>query len=280
MGFFSDLKEDLSRAVNELNGEIDVEEEEVLEKQDKVAEQSGTSKSPIMADEAAGKIGLSLDEMLDNIDAFEREATDGIEGALSEEQKIEKVPEELQEVQLTRIQDYEVGKGVEEEMETGPVRAAVNETSVITEAMKITGDIVTKGSVNLLGDLNGNIDALGKLSIAGRINGNSKASEVYAEGAKIIGEIISEGAVKIGVSSVVTGNITAASAVIAGAVKGDIDVHGPVILDASAIVMGNIKSRSVQINNGAVVEGMCSQCYADVNPITFFDEFDSGTGRS
>ena len=280
MGFFSDLKEDLSRAVNELNGEIDVEEEEVLEEQDKVAEQSGTSKSPIMADEAAGKIGLSLDEMLDNIDAFEREATDGIEGALSEEQKIEKVPEELQEVQLTRIQDYEVGKGVEEEMETGPVRAAVNETSVITEAMKITGDIVTKGSVNLLGDLNGNIDALGKLSIAGRINGNSKASEVYAEGAKIIGEIISEGAVKIGVSSVVTGNITAASAVIAGAVKGDIDVHGPVILDASAIVMGNIKSRSVQINNGAVVEGMCSQCYADVNPITFFDEFDSGTGRS
>ena len=43
-------------------------------------------------------------------------------------------------------------------------------------------------------------------------------------------------------------------AVIAGAVKGDIDVKGPVILDASAIVMGNIKSKSVQINNGAVIE--------------------------
>ena len=41
-------------------------------------------------------------------------------------------------------------------------------------------------------------------------------------------------------------NIFATSAVIAGAVKGDIDVHGPVILDTSAIVMGNIKSKSVQ----------------------------------
>lgn len=60
---------------------------------------------------------------------------------------------------------------------------------------------------------------------------------------------------------------------IAGAVKGDIDVHGPVILDTTAIVMGNIKSKSVQINNGAVIEGLCSQCYADISPSTFFEEF-------
>ena len=62
-----------------------------------------------------------------------------------------------------------------------------------------------------------------------------------------------------------------AGAVIAGAVKGNIDVHGPVILDTTAIVMGNIKSQSVQINNGAVIEGMCSQVYAEVNPSAFFE---------
>ena len=56
-------------------------------------------------------------------------------------------------------------------------------------------------------------------------------------------------------------------------VKGDIDVQGPVVLDSSAIVMGNIKSKSVQINNGAVIEGMCSQCYADVSPTSFFDDY-------
>ena len=85
--------------------------------------------------------------------------------------------------------------------------------------------------------------------------------------------IVSEGSVKIGASSVVIGNITAISAAIAGAVKGDIDVQGPVVLDSSAIVMGNIKSKSVQINNGAVIEGMCSQCYADVSPTSFFDDY-------
>ena len=77
---------------------------------------------------------------------------------------------------------------------------------------------------------------------------------------------------KIGQSSVIIGNISATSAVIAGAVKGDIDVKGPVILDTSAIVMGNIKSKSVQINNGAVIEGLCSQCYAEVNPSSFFED--------
>lgn len=122
-------------------------------------------------------------------------------------------------------------------------------------------------------DVVGNLDILGKLNVTGTIQGNSKAAEIYAEGSKITGEVNSLGSVKIGQNSVVIGNITATSAVVAGAVKGDIDVQGPVILDTTAIVMGNIKSKSVQINNGAVIEGMCSQCYADVNPTSFFEEF-------
>ena len=35
--------------------------------------------------------------------------------------------------------------------------------------------------------------------------------------------------------------------------------------------MGNIKSRSVQINNGAVIEGFCSQAYADIDVQGLFD---------
>ena len=152
-------------------------------------------------------------------------------------------------------------------------RVAVDETAVVTEGMTITGDIVSQGSMELIGTVNGNLDIYGKLNITGRVQGNSKAAEIYAEGAKIVGEVNSDGSVKIGQSSVIIGNITATSAVIAGAVKGDIDVHGPVILDTTAIVMGNIKSKSVQINNGAVIEGLCSQCYADISPSTFFEEF-------
>ena len=164
----------------------------------------------------------------------------------------------------------EENKGAEKRMDA---KIASDETAVITAGMVITGDVSSEGSMDLVGTINGNIDILGKLNITGYINGNSKAAEIFAEGAKINGEIMSEGSVKIGASTVVIGNITATSAAIAGAVKGDIDVQGPVILDSSAIVMGNIKSKSVQINNGAVIEGMCSQCYAEVSPTSFFDDY-------
>ena len=148
----------------------------------------------------------------------------------------------------------------------------LDETAVITKGMKVSGDIVSQGSMEVMGSIKGNIEILGKLDISGEVEGNSTAAEVFADSAKITGEIHANGSVKVGQSSVIIGNIYATSAVIAGAVKGDIDVQGPVILDTSAIVMGNIKSKSVQINNGAVIEGMCSQCYAEVNPASFFQD--------
>ena len=225
MGFFSDLKEDLSQAVSDLRPG---EEPKTVQVQD----------------------------------------SQTVETEFAEER-----PKESAVMENTLAEKTEESKGAETTVEISANRTAVDETSVITAAMSVSGDIISEGSLDVIGKVFGNIDILGKLNITGHVNGNSKAAEIYAEGAKINGEIISEGSVKVGASTVIVGNITAMSASIAGAVKGDIDVQGAVILDASAIVMGNIKSKSVQINNGAVIEGMCSQCYADVNPASFFEDY-------
>ena len=222
---------------------------------------------------------------LDSIQIPQEKEEQPEEETTAEESRIEEAPigEAVPELDLDSIlqndmtvdsvlkqENIENSKGAEKRMDA---KIASDETAVITTGMVITGDVSSEGSMDLVGTINGNIDILGKLNITGYINGNSKAAEIFAEGAKINGEIVSEGSVKIGASSVVIGNITAISAAIAGAVKGDIDVQGPVVLDSSAIVMGNIKSKSVQINNGAVIEGMCSQCYADVSPTSFFDDY-------
>ena len=164
-------------------------------------------------------------------------------------------------VKMSDVNDFDI--------EDGP---ATDESSVITQGMTIKGDVTSEGSLEVIGAIQGNIAIKGKLTISGTINGDSKAGEIFADSAKITGEVNSTGSVKIGQASVILGNVTGTSAVIAGAVKGDIDVHGPVILDTSAIVMGDIKSKSVQINNGAVIEGHCSQCYADVSPTSFFQD--------
>lgn len=301
MGFFSDLKEDLSQAVNELMPEdAQLEEEEALtdvaeaeheeadaETYEAEAEEYDTDKAETAygADvmyEAEAEETVEAEPVVDETD--ERAQLDALLDkvdtiAIPEDMNINKVEEEPETDLETSIREAFGEKEKEEEMGGNEkkmdyqARSVADETAVITASMTINGDIISEGSIDVIGTINGNIDALGKLNITGTINGNSKAAEIYADNAKIMGEVSSEGTVKIGQSSVIIGNIAAQSAVIAGAVKGDIDVHGPVVLDTSAIVMGNIKSKAVQINNGAVIEGMCSQCYADVNPTAFFDEY-------
>lgn len=323
MGFFSDLKEDLSQAVNELMPEdAEPQEEgfgdinEMLDRVDSIVvpemtQEEPEAEQPEMAEEA----GTEEDFMEEFIEEPMQEEVLQ-EEVLQEETGEEEPVEDNLEEELAAALDETVSAGGSEadmdlermlesalaanEMDVAPIyeekqepekenkketkgeskvaelinaRMASDETSSITAGMTINGDVMSEGSLDLIGCVNGNIDILGKLNVTGYINGNSKAAEIYADNAKVNGEIVSEGAVKIGASSVVIGNICATSAVIAGAVKGDIDVKGPVILDTSAIVMGNIKSKSVQINNGAVIEGMCSQCYAEVNPISFFDDY-------
>ena len=229
MGFFSELKEDLSQAVNELVPNEELEEEVVEEE---TAEMSET-------------------EAL--FEAAEAEFEEELEAKNQKEATVQ--PTET--VSMDAVEE---------------AAAAINEVSTIMRNVVVNGDIEAEGSLDLFGAVNGNIRILGKLNVTGKITGNSEAVEVYAQSANVVGDITSHGSVKIGNDSVIRGNIYATSAVIAGAVKGDIDVKGPVILDASAIVMGNIKSKSVQINNGAVIEGLCSQCYAEVSPSSFFRE--------
>ena len=154
---------------------------------------------------------------------------------------------------------------IEMDSTTKDTNVVLDETSVISGSTVLTGDLTSAGSFNIQGTVNGNVSCNGKLVVTGSIHGNSTAAEFFADVAQVNGEILSTGTVKIGAGSVIVGNITATSAVIAGAVKGDIDVQGPVVIDTSAVIIGNIKSRSVQINNGAIIEGFCSQTYSDID---------------
>ena len=324
MGFFQDLKQDLSQTVSDINvdetvddmsldassdelfaeGEDFADLEAMLEKEAAALTGDAPAKKAASEDLFSG-IGDNDDEEL-----YDEESEEEFYDEETEEELYDEEPEEEQDAQYEDEADMgedidaayeeenndiseddeemeellnEMEQNIEEQTLTAEPQASMRfnteqsvssstDTAVITAGMNITGDVTSSGNMDLIGNITGNIEILGKLNVTGSITGNSSAAEIYAESAQINGEIKSKGSVKIGQSSVVIGNIFATSAVIAGAVKGDIDVHGPVILDTSAIVMGNIKSKSVQINNGAVIEGMCSQCYADVSPTSFFND--------
>ena len=253
MGFFKDLKQDLSQAVNELS--------------DDAAKSMAGNETVATVDD-----DVMVDTLSDEISNEELEKM--LTEAVNKDIPVEKQAEpEIEAESVTKAEpEIKTDDKAETDKETGNEDVVSNETTIITRGLKIKGDVESSGSIELLGTVIGNVSCKGKLVASGNITGNTKSSEFFSDKAQINGDIVCDGPVKIGNGSIIKGNLVAASAVIAGAIKGDIDVHGPVIVDTSAIVMGNIKSKLVQINNGAVIEGHCSQCYSDNSPKKFFGE--------
>lgn len=233
MGFFSDLKEDLSQAVNELMPEEALDAAMAGSMQEDGGVSDGQLADENMAD-TMDSLDLSsmldkldepatadwdeleeevlspgqLEQIMDDTPAAEPEQT--VESALFEEEEVQDILAELPaqtvspepEVELTAAEEAEPENTIselsgeeEEKMDAqaqtqeqvqAPVnRVAVDETAVVTEGMTITGDIVSQGSMELIGTVNGNLDIYGKLNITGTIQGDSKAAEIYAEGAKL-----------------------------------------------------------------------------------------------
>ncbi len=225
MGFFSDLKNDLTQAVTEMTDE--------------------KAKAEMMAEEERLKSELS---------AVQPEPESDLISILEEVEELTEIEEEAQ---------------MTEPQMTEPVADTIPYEQMFAYGKEMN---VTEGSLEISGKIAGNLTIPGSLCLSGEMNGRIQAQEVILRGAKVVGDIICSKGIEVDADSVVIGNIIGTAAVISGALKGDVDVDGLVILESTAIVKGNMKTGTVQMNNGAVIEGMFSQCYAQVSPSTFFDD--------
>ena len=130
MGFFTDLKEDISQAVNEM---VPEETENTAEAVEEVTEEA--------AEFTEEKVdSLDLDALLDNLDKEQ------------EEEKVEPAPAPAP-APAPKASFYEAPRN------TGK---ATDETAVITGGMVIKGDLSSTGSLEVLGSITGNITINGK----------------------------------------------------------------------------------------------------------------------
>jgi cytoskeletal protein CcmA (bactofilin family) len=231
MGFFKDFKDDLNETANELD-EVGVSDEELEEDEEIMVNTLDTEPEN---DPELSQIAANL-------------------AATAEEKKTEPA----------RVKAAEPTLSMDEDLDES------DEIALITSGLVVTGNLDSNGSIDLLGTVKGNVSCKGKLTISGSVIGDSSAKEIFANNAKIEGNIDAIGSIKVGQGTVIVGNVSGTSAVIAGAIKGDIDVHGPVVVDSTAVIVGDIKSKTVQINNGAAIDGRCSQCYAEINTEDLF----------
>ncbi len=157
----------------------------------------------------------------------------------------------------------EATNAIDEESQTHPV-------TVITEGTTINGSISAEGAMEINGTVNGNVDSKGVLYVQGVVKGDVKADKLYVNTPRIEGNLTSVTDIKVSQDTVVIGDVKGSLAYVAGAVKGNIDVNGVVEVASTAIVKGDIIAKSIQVNNGAVVDGHFSLNYADIGNI---DEF-------
>lgn len=243
MSLFKDITDELEQAVN------DIEVEQTEEDEDLFAMVSEGDDMEVDQE--------LLNSMLEEEETYEEEKEEIVSVAAEEPVSAPVVTEE------TPVVKEEPKRELSEEDK--------NAVTVITKGTTINGSIISDCSLDVMGTINGDIECLGKLTISGKVTGNSLASDVVVNTDRLEGSVVSEGSVKVGVGTVVIGDITATSAVFAGAVKGEIDVKGPVVLDSTAIIKGNIKAKSIQMNNGAVMDGFCSLSYADLQIDDIFE---------
>lgn len=284
MGFFKDFKDDLSQAVNELLPEDKANLEETEEQM----------VNTLDADTNAAKEVAGSDKMKEWLNELAEEGNDGESDTNGEKDDLgsgnefedaeneegagvdDNVDLELLDALNKDEETEEAAASEENEKEDmQKVRSASTardaELSVISKGTIINGSISSGGALDIMGNVTGDIDCHGKLSITGKVMGDVSASEVFINTDRLEGNITSEGTVKIGLGTVLIGNVSGKSGVIAGAVKGEIDINGPVVIDSTAIIKGNIKAKSVQINNGAIIDGFCSLSYSDVNIDDIFE---------
>ncbi|MDF2474447.1 MAG: hypothetical protein K0R21_2229 [Anaerocolumna sp.] len=264
MGFFKDFKDDISQAVNELVPEEMFDDNEVVNTLE--------DDSEVPAD-ISEELGLNK-ELLDEFeeDSFDNDIFSTILN--QEEETADMITDNGSDdiISTDNVEKEDNDTKISEDIVSDKVATEKSEdVTVITKGTTINGSINSDGSLEIMGTIKGDVECQGKLSIFGVVSGNCMASEVFVGAKRLEGSISSEGSVKIGLGTVVIGDITASAAVIAGAVKGEIDINGPVIVDSSAVIKGNIKAQSVQINNGAVIEGFCSLAYAAIDIDNIFE---------
>lgn len=198
------------------------------------------------------------------------------EPVITEETQPEKVPEKKEE----RSTDE---KKISEDPSRGKSSSVIAVESVVDGNISAKGGISIDGTVNgnvtasevtvfRRGTVNGDVIATERAVICGKVSGDISGKDVHLKKTKVSGNIKASSSVLVDMDAIVTGNISATDLRIVGAVRGEIDVKGNVSLASSAIVQGDIRSASIQIEQGAAVDGVCTQCYANVKPASFFEK--------
>lgn len=128
----------------------------------------------------------------------------------------------------------------------------------IGEDTVITGDIKTKGHIDVLGTVKGNISAEGNVALRSDIKGNVKGNNIGLGACNITGDIEAKKNILTDPDSEITGNIKGSEISIAGQVTGDVKASTVIVLKKEAVLEGDIDTDGLVVEPGAIMNGKVS----------------------
>lgn len=128
-------------------------------------------------------------------------------------------------------------------------------TTVIAGGTEIIGNIRTKGNIEVMGYVQGDIESLGNLTISGKVLGNLNGKMIALSAAQVQGNITTSGNLSINDTSIVVGDIVAKNIELDGKLKGMLDIEQVANINANAVLQGNVSAEKIGMAQGALVTG-------------------------
>lgn len=131
----------------------------------------------------------------------------------------------------------------------------IDETGIISEKMKVTGDITTDGHLVIYGEVEGNITARGNITVTGSVHGDITCCSLKLSNCQARSNLTVREKVVIDGGSRLEGNVQCGLLAVDGMIKGDIQAAEEINVYKNAKIAGSIKTKALGIESGAELQG-------------------------
>ncbi|MDO5441449.1 MAG: polymer-forming cytoskeletal protein [Bacillota bacterium] len=145
----------------------------------------------------------------------------------------------------------------------------------ITNSMVVNGGITSSDNLLIEGQVFGDVSTEADLTANNLIVGNVKANNMSFNSARIKGDVETDGALAVGDSTIVIGNIDADALKISGKVHGDITANQYILLTNTALIVGDITAAVVTTQAGSRINGTITT-QTSASQVDVDSEFDLG----
>lgn len=128
-------------------------------------------------------------------------------------------------------------------------------TTIIAPGTIIRGSVESDTSMELYGEVQGDITTTKDLKLKGKIQGNATGGNVELYSIHMMGNVTATGTAMLDAESEVEGDVTAESLILNGKIQGDVQVSKRLSLEGSAIIVGRVAAERLSVDEGAIIQG-------------------------